>query len=148
MAMSKPVLYGPAFSTYVRTARLALEEKGVAYELRDLDMSAGAHTEPDYAKLNPFNRVPTLDHGGFVVYETRAITAYGDEAFEGAGVGPGGEHGGCAGVAPDLEGVAADAGGDGDDQPRARELGDAAGEQLVAHGECALAGGDEQGVEL
>ena len=81
--MSKPVLHGPAFSTYVRTARLALEEKGVAYELRDLDMSLGAHTEPDYAKLNPFNRVPTLDHDGFVVYETRAITAYIDEAFEG-----------------------------------------------------------------
>ena len=86
--MSKPVLYGPPFSTYVRTARLALEEKGVAYELRDLDMFAGAHTEPDYVKLNPFKRVPTLDHDGFVVYETRAITAYIDEAFEGPPLQP------------------------------------------------------------
>jgi hypothetical protein len=29
--MSKPIVYGPSYSTYVRTTRLALEEKGVAY---------------------------------------------------------------------------------------------------------------------
>ena len=29
--MGKPTLYGPAYSTYTRSVRLALEEKGVDY---------------------------------------------------------------------------------------------------------------------
>ena len=35
--MAAPILYGPDFSTYVRTARLALEEKGVSYQLIDVN---------------------------------------------------------------------------------------------------------------
>ena len=31
--MADPVIYGPAFSTYVRSVRLALEEKGTPYRL-------------------------------------------------------------------------------------------------------------------
>ena len=34
-----------------------------------------------YLALNPFGRVPTLVHDGFVLYETTAITRYIDEAF-------------------------------------------------------------------
>jgi glutathione S-transferase len=32
--MANPRLYGPGYSTYARTARLALEEKGVPYDRR------------------------------------------------------------------------------------------------------------------
>ena len=40
--MAKPTVYGPTYSAYTRTARLALEEKGVAYDLVDVAMMEGA----------------------------------------------------------------------------------------------------------
>ena len=44
--MSEPVLYGAAYSVYVRSARLALAEKGVAYRLQEVDIFAedGPHS--------------------------------------------------------------------------------------------------------
>ena len=40
--MAKPVVYGPGYSTFVRTARLALEEKGAEYDLVEVDLLTGA----------------------------------------------------------------------------------------------------------
>ena len=34
--MAHPIVYGPVFSTYVWSARLALAEKGVTHELVDV----------------------------------------------------------------------------------------------------------------
>src|SRR5947207_418554 len=39
--MARPIVYGPAGSTYVWSTRLALAEKGVAHEL--VDIPVGAH---------------------------------------------------------------------------------------------------------
>ena len=39
--MSRPILYGPAFSTYVRTCRVTLAEKGVDYDLEEIDILSG-----------------------------------------------------------------------------------------------------------
>jgi glutathione S-transferase len=47
-----------------------------------------ADTPPDYLALQPFNRVPTLVHDGFVLYETGAITRYVDRAFAGPSLQP------------------------------------------------------------
>src|SRR6266850_4039166 len=41
--MARPIVYGPAGSTHVWSARLALAEKGVAHEL--VDIGFGAHGE-------------------------------------------------------------------------------------------------------
>ncbi|RVD71405.1 glutathione S-transferase family protein, partial [Mesorhizobium sp. M4A.F.Ca.ET.029.04.2.1] len=38
--MSKPILYGADYSVYVRIARLALEEKGIGYDLVPVDVFA------------------------------------------------------------------------------------------------------------
>lgn len=38
--MTKPLLYGADYSVYVRIARMALEEKGIDYELVPLDIFA------------------------------------------------------------------------------------------------------------
>lgn len=75
-------LHGYRYSVYNRIARLALEEKGVAYERVEVNPFA-----PDrpaaYLALHPFGRVPTLVHDEFVLYETGAITRYVDRAFPG-----------------------------------------------------------------
>lgn len=86
--MATPVLYGPAYSTYARTARLALEEKGVAYKLVEVDMLKGETQAPEYLARQPFAKVPSFEHDGFAVYETRAIERYVDEAFAGPKLQP------------------------------------------------------------
>src|SRR5215470_704444 len=81
------VLHGYQYSVYVRIARMALGEKGVAYERAEVNPFA-----PDmpsaYLAMHPFRRVPVLVHDGFVLYETGAITRYVDEAFPGPRLQP------------------------------------------------------------
>jgi glutathione S-transferase len=86
--MSKPTLYGPALSTYVRSARLALEEKGVDYNLVEIDFLQGP-MPAEQIERQPFARVPAFEHDGFQLYETTAICRYVDEAFDGPSLQPG-----------------------------------------------------------
>jgi glutathione S-transferase len=82
------VLHGPAYSTYTRTARLALEEKGVSYDLREVDTFAGQGQTPAHLARHPWGKVPVLEHDGFSLYETVAITRYVDEGFPGPALQP------------------------------------------------------------
>jgi len=63
-------------STYSRRACMALLEKNVPHELVLVDMAARKHREPAYLALNPYGRVPTLQEGDFLLYESTAILAY------------------------------------------------------------------------
>jgi len=81
-------LFGADYSVYVRICRIALAEKGIDYTLRPIDVFADGGPPRDYLDLNPFGRVPALRHGAFELYETGAITAYVDEAFEGPDLMP------------------------------------------------------------
>ena len=80
--MSKPILYGPAYSTYTRSARLAMEEKGVDYDLVDVDILQGP-MPAEQIERHPFAKVPAFEHDGFKLYEVTAIERYVDEEFEG-----------------------------------------------------------------
>lgn len=80
-------LHGYRYSVYAWIARLALSEKGVDYEWVEINPFA-AELPADYLALHPFGRVPALVHDGFALYETRAITQYVDEAFEGQRLQP------------------------------------------------------------
>ncbi|MFM9845911.1 MAG: glutathione S-transferase family protein [Hyphomicrobiaceae bacterium] len=79
--------YGYKYSVYAWIARLALHEKGCAYEWREVDPFA-EDVPADYLAKHPFKRVPVLVHDGFVLYETSAITRYVDEAFDGPPLQP------------------------------------------------------------
>ena len=85
--MSKPILYGPAFSTYVRSARLVMEEKGVDYDLVEFDFLQGP-MPAEQIERQPFAKVPAFEHDGFQLYEVVAISRYVDEAFEGPSLQP------------------------------------------------------------
>jgi glutathione S-transferase len=82
------VLHGPAYSTYARTARLVLEEKGIPYELREVDILKGEGQQPAHLARHPFGKVPALEHDGFALFETFAIARYLDEAFPGPKLQP------------------------------------------------------------
>src|SRR5215470_14544442 len=84
--MANPIVYGPAFSTYVWSARLALAEKGVTHEL--IDVPFGAQREEPHVSRHPFARVPAFEHDGFALYETHAIMRYVDERFAGTPLQP------------------------------------------------------------
>jgi glutathione S-transferase len=84
--MAEPVIHGPAFSTYVRTARLALEEKSVPYRLQEIALEAAR--SPEHLKRHPFGKVPAFEHDGFWLYETGAVSRYIDRAFPGAPLQP------------------------------------------------------------
>ncbi|WP_428426007.1 glutathione S-transferase family protein [Pararhizobium sp.] len=86
--MGKPVLFGADYSVYVRAARLALYEKGVAYDLVPVDVFAEGGPPPSHLARQPFGRIPAFAHDGFELYETGAITRYIDEAFEGPSLQP------------------------------------------------------------
>jgi glutathione S-transferase len=79
--MSQPIVYGPSFSTYTRSVRLALEEKGVKHQLVEIDILKGAHKQPPYSGRQPFGKVPAFEHDGNTFYETSAILRYIDEVF-------------------------------------------------------------------
>ncbi len=86
--MPDPILFGAAYSVYVRIARLALAEKGVAYRLVEIDIFAEGGPPGDYAARQPFGRIPAFEHDGFRLYESGAITRYVDEAFPGPPLQP------------------------------------------------------------
>ena len=85
--MSKPTLYGPVYSTYTRSARLAMEEKGVDYDLVEVDFLQGP-MPAEQIERHPFARVPAFEHDGFKLYEVTAIERYIDEEFDGPPLQP------------------------------------------------------------
>ncbi|MBL8703837.1 MAG: glutathione S-transferase N-terminal domain-containing protein [Rhodospirillales bacterium] len=53
-----------------------LEEIGCPYELVKVDLAKGEHRMPEYMRLNPNGRVPTLIDGEKVMFEAAAIVLY------------------------------------------------------------------------
>ena len=84
--MAHPIVYGPAGSTYVWSARLALAEKGVTHEL--VEVQPGAFDQDPHLSRQPFAKVPAFEHDGFALYETQAILRYVDERFPGTPLQP------------------------------------------------------------
>src|SRR5260370_317217 len=77
--MARPIVYGPAGSTYVWSTRLALAEKGAAHDL--IEVGFDEHRQEAHLARHPFAKVPAFEHDGFALYETQAILRYIDEGF-------------------------------------------------------------------
>jgi len=60
-------------------ASIMLEELGLPYEVRAINLLEGVQKEPWYLRLNPNGRIPTIvdrDAGDFAVFESGAILIY------------------------------------------------------------------------
>jgi glutathione S-transferase len=75
-------------STNGRKVHMALEEAKAAYEISPVNLMKGEQKNPEYLKLNPNGKVPTLVDDGVVMWESIAILLYLAEKFPAANLLP------------------------------------------------------------
>ncbi len=69
-------LYGFPFSQHSRRVVSLLEEAGLEYEFKIVDMMEGEHMTPSYLAINPNHQVPTLIADDLKLHESNAILRY------------------------------------------------------------------------
>jgi len=72
------VLYSGTTCPYSHRCRFVLFEKGMDFEIRDVDLYAKPE---DIALMNPYNEVPILVERELILYESHIINEYIDERF-------------------------------------------------------------------
>jgi len=77
--MSSFIVHSVPGSPFGRAVLITLEEKGASWRLAPLAPSA--MKEKPHLARHPFGRVPVLEHGTFVLYETQAILRYLDRVL-------------------------------------------------------------------
>ena len=87
--MSDMTLWGYDRSTYVRTVKMVLAEKGVTeFNQVQLNVLEGDPKKPEHLERHPFGKVPVLDHDGMRILETTAITRYLNDVVPGKSLIP------------------------------------------------------------
>ena len=77
--MTELLLYGVPQSSFVRTTRMALEERGVAYTLMPCPPG-----HEDGAARHPFGKIPFMRYGDYVLAESIAIIRFAEREFPSA----------------------------------------------------------------
>ncbi len=75
-------------SPYAMSAFVALQEKGLPFELLTLDLGARENYAPNFAATSLTCRVPTLVHDDFSISESSAIAEYLEELYPAPGYAP------------------------------------------------------------
>lgn len=87
--MTEFTLWGFDGSTYVRTVKMLLAEKGCTqFEQVQLNVLAGEPRQPEHLARHPFGKVPVLDHDGMRILETAAIARYLNDVLPGRSLVP------------------------------------------------------------
>jgi len=82
-------LWGFDGSTYVRTVKMLLAEKGVTdFKQVPLNVLAGEPKSSEHRARPPFGKVPVLDYDGLRILETSAIVRYLDAVLPGRSLTP------------------------------------------------------------
>jgi RNA polymerase-associated protein len=71
-------LYSGTTCPYSHRCRIVLYEKGMDFEVIDVDLMGRAE---DIAVINPYNKVPVLVERDLILYEANIINEYIDERF-------------------------------------------------------------------
>jgi glutathione S-transferase len=61
--------------------RIILAEKGLSYELVQIDFTEGEQRKPDFLRLNPFGRVPVLIDEDTTIYDSTIIAEYLEDEY-------------------------------------------------------------------
>jgi glutathione S-transferase len=84
--MAIKLYYAPGACSFA--SHIALEEAGLDYETQRINTSAGEQRSPEYLKINPRGRVPTLVVDGNVLTENVGILTYIAGGYPRAGLWP------------------------------------------------------------
>lgn len=79
--MTQPVLYDYWRSSAAYRVRIALNLKGIEYEIRQIDLREGEQRSSEYRALNPQGLVPTLEIDGHRLTQSLAIINYLDVRY-------------------------------------------------------------------
>jgi glutathione S-transferase len=81
--MSDLTLYVDRFwgSPYAMSAFVALREKGLRFEIKEVGLDRKDHLQPEYRDRALTGRVPALQHGDYWLSESSAIAEYLAETF-------------------------------------------------------------------
>lgn len=74
-------LYHHNISVCAQKVRIALDEKGLRYEGREVDLMKQEHLSPAFLKINPKGLVPVLVHDDVPIAESTVILEYLEDAF-------------------------------------------------------------------
>jgi glutathione S-transferase len=74
-------VYHDNLSVCAQKVRMALDEKGLAWESRYVNLMKQEHLTPEYLRLNPRGLVPVLLHDDNIIYESTIILEYIEDAF-------------------------------------------------------------------
>jgi glutathione S-transferase len=69
-------IYGNNFSFNSNKVRFAANALGLNYEFESVDLAAGQQRTPEFLKINPSGRIPSLVDGAFTIFESNAIIRY------------------------------------------------------------------------
>jgi len=69
-------IWGRKNSINVQKVMWTIGELGIPYERIDAGGAFGGLNDPAFAKMNPMKRVPVIDDGGTIVWESHAIVRY------------------------------------------------------------------------
>jgi glutathione S-transferase len=69
-------VWGRANSINVQKVLWTLDELNVPFERIDAGLHFGVVNTPEYRKMNPNGRVPTINDEGFILWESNAIVRY------------------------------------------------------------------------
>ncbi|HZR81538.1 MAG TPA: glutathione S-transferase family protein [Candidatus Binatia bacterium] len=81
-------VWGRTSSSNVQKVMWAIGELGVPHERVDAGMGFGGLDTPAYGALNPNRRIPTIEHDGFVLWESNVIVRYLAARFGEGGLWP------------------------------------------------------------
>ena len=81
-------IYGIARTRAFRALWIA-EELGLAYEHLPIEIGDAGAGSPEFRKINPNGRLPFIEDGGFVLFESLAITFYLAKKHSDGGLYPG-----------------------------------------------------------
>jgi glutathione S-transferase len=74
-------LYDAVPSSNSDRVKIALHEKGLPYERVTLNLAKKDQKRPEFLKLNPYGKVPVIDDGGQILFESCIINEYLDEKY-------------------------------------------------------------------
>ena len=73
--MTVDIYYLP-YSAPCRAVLMTAKMAGVDADLKLLNVMAGEQMKPEFLKMNPQHTIPTIDDGGFYLWESRSICTY------------------------------------------------------------------------